>query len=481
MNAFWTPANLARVTSGYWDPSPARRGDEPIPVTGVSIDSRTIQPGQAFIALRGDRFDGHDYLDLAAGAGAALLVVAGDRRPSAHPNTPVLRVPDTIATLQRLAGAYRASLPDLRVVGVTGSNGKTTTTRLIDAALSTTLRGGASIKSFNNHIGVPLTLLSARPGDDFLAAEMGMNHAGEIAPLTEIARPDVAVITSIGRAHIEHLGSLEAIAAEKASIFRGLREGGLAIAPAEAPLLRKHFTRLPRVVTFGVSAEADLRVMNLEPVRLDSGGAEPIDGQRFTINGGSRFEIPMPGAHNALNAAAAVAVARHLGINDREIARGLKGARPADMRLGRTRVAGIELVNDAYNASPESVLAALRTFATLFPPGSAPRRVLILGDMLELGAATDAAHDEVGRAIAELCPPDLLVTVGMSAPRYASASGIPPDRVLTFPDADDNAVRRVADALRPGDAVLLKASRRMGLERVVKALQARAATPAAGV
>lgn len=479
MMNFWTPTNIQHVTGGNWLVRPASGDGFRTPVDGVGTDTRTIRMSQAFVALAGDTFDGHDFLGQPAVGACGLAVVADQAKvPEAWKagiGPAVLRVDSTLRALQRLAAAYRKSMPHLRVVGVTGSNGKTTTTRILDALLSVKLRGSASIKSFNNHIGVPLTLLAVRPGDQYVVCEMGMNHAGEIAPLADMARPDAAIITSLGRAHVEHLGSVEAIAKEKASIYAGLKEDGLAVAPSDTALLGDYLRRLAHVVTFGRSEGADLRVTAIELVRDGSG--EPV-AQRFTLNGRQTYTLALLGEHNVMNACAAVAVARRFGLSEEEITRGLASARPAEMRFNRLSIGGAEIVNDAYNASPESVAAALRTFASMWPregKARAARRVLVLGDMLELGGEAAAAHDEIGRLISSACPADLLITVGASAARYASASGMNSARTMRFEEADERACREIAGAIREGDAVLLKASRRMGLERVVEALRERAA------
>ena len=485
MMNFWTPTNIQHVTGGNWLVRPPSGDGFRTPVDGVGTDTRTIKLSQAFVALSGDTFDGHDFLAQAVVGACGLVIVANEAKvPDAWKtgNGPaVLRVDSTLRALQRLASAYRKSMPHLRVVGVTGSNGKTTTTRVLDALLSVKLRGSASIKSFNNHIGVPLTLLAVRPGDQYVVCEMGMNHTGEIAPLTDMARPDAAIITSVGRAHLEHLGSIGAIAKEKASIYAGLKEDGLAVAPADTPLLADYLRRLAHVVTFGRSEEADLRLTSIEVVReqsADGDRAGEATGQRFTLNSRQTYTLPLLGEHNVMNACAAVAVARRFGLSEEEIALGLAAAKPPEMRFNRLSIGGAEIVNDAYNASPESVAAALRTFASMWPregKGRASRRVLVLGDMLELGAEAGEAHDEIGRLIASACPAELLVTVGTNAPRYASASGMNSARTMRFEEADERACREIAGAIRPGDAVLLKASRRMGLERVVEALRERAA------
>ncbi|XOV75303.1 MAG: UDP-N-acetylmuramoyl-tripeptide--D-alanyl-D-alanine ligase [Phycisphaerales bacterium] len=264
----------------------------------------------------------------------------------------------TRRALGQLALAYRRSLDSVRVIAVTGSNGKTTTVRLIDAVLREVPRR-ASIKSYNNDIGVPLTIFSARPGDQYLVCEVGMNAPGEIAPLARIVEPDVAVITSIGRAHIETFDDQLGIVREKASLLSFVRPHGLAVVTADCPDLDPYLKPVPNVVMFGRSDRADLRLTASEHA------GDPPSRVRFTINERVTHEIPLLGEHNALNAMAAVAVGRRLGLEEEDIGRGLAGAVPAEMRLRHDRVGGLDLFNDAYNSSPESAMAAIRTFADL--------------------------------------------------------------------------------------------------------------------
>lgn len=474
----WTPSSIAAATGGEWLTPP---GTSDAPVSGVSTDTRTIRPGEAFFALRGERFDAHDRLADALRAGAAVLIV-DDRRKCEHavsstqpggtgvppasarplPLVPILLVPDARRALGRLAAAHRASLGATRVIAVLGANGKTTTTRLIDSVLRTRLRGSASPKSFNNDIGVPLTILGATPGDEYLVCEVGTNHPGEIAALAPIVAPDLAVITSVGRAHIEHFGTLRAIVEEDAAIFGSLRPGGAAIVPAGEPLIEACVRGVEHVVRFGTAPDADVRVTGVTP---DEDGA----GLRFTIRGAPEFRLPLVGEHNALNAAAAIAVARRLGLDDRAIAEGLAAATPADMRLNRREIRGVRFLIDCYNANPESAAAALRAFAGWAKP--ARRRVVVLGDMLELGAHAEAAHREVGGVLARECPCDLFITVGRLAAHAADAvrerAG---SATLSILDVNDESWPLAAAAqLRPGDAVLLKASRGTRLERLVEA------------
>lgn len=474
MNDFFHPERLRSVVGGVLTARPdwlagtvvGPEADQAV----ISTDSRSVRPGQVFVAIRGERFDGHDFLPQAAAAGARLLIVerepAGPLTDDLGRPVAVIRVPDTRRALLRLAQAYRRTLEGVKVIGVCGSNGKTTTVRLIDAVLSQRLRGVASRKSFNNDIGVPLTILSARPGHQYLICEIGTNAPGEIAALGSVVEPDVAVIVSIGREHLAGFGSVEGVAREEAAILRCVRPGGAAIATADAPALAPHLRACREValVRFGRDGEADLR---LTEVWHEAGG-----GVRFTVNGRWRLGCPLVGEHNALNALAAVAVGRRLGMSDEEIAAGLRSVRAPEMRWERSTVGEIELINDAYNANPESMLAAVRTFGALYPAG-ARRRVMVLGDMLELGASAEPSHLEIGRAVAAEGLTDVLVTLGPLASliaRSARDGGLPEASITALPEAADESCAEAARRLRAGDVVLLKGSRGVRLERVARAL-----------
>ncbi len=472
---FWTPDAIRGAVNGVWAARP--KGDAEL--TGVSIDSRTIRPGEVFFAFRGERFDGHDFVHAAVEAGAGMVVL---ERDSVARNLPrqvgVARVGDARKSLMRLSKAYRKRLDNMKLVAVTGSVGKTTTVRLIEGALSAKLRVVASQKSFNNDIGVPLTLLRARPGDQAVICEVGMNSPGEIAALGALLEPDVAVITRIGRAHIGHLGSREAIAREKGSLLTFLRPGGLAVIPANEPLLEDFARTAPNLVTFGLEGDADLRVSRIRQ-ESDASGARV----RFTLNERSEFEAPMIGEHNALNAAAAIAVARRFGLDEDAIRQGLANAKAPAMRMQVREIGGALVYNDAYNASPESTIAAVRTFAGA--AANANRRVVILGDMRELGEFAETAHQEVAEAILEAGNIDKVVAIGALALHTAERllRDWPAARVLMLPDLDGAHASRVAAAIEPGDAALLKGSRAMALERVEEALGARrerASAPAGG-
>jgi UDP-N-acetylmuramoyl-tripeptide--D-alanyl-D-alanine ligase len=509
--SFWKPETIRAACSGLggaWIVRPAqielpkdRPSDLPLPdlhapITGLSTDSRTIKPGQVFLALRGESFDGHRFVADAARNGAPIVIIDD---PSAipaggidgAPGCGVLKVTDTARALLKLAAAYRESLKRTKVIAVCGSNGKTTTTRLIDHLLGASgggMRGSASAKSFNNSIGVPITILGARENDQYLVCEVGTNHPGEILQLADVVKPDIAVITSIGREHLEGLRDLAGVAAEEASVLKKLRASGWAIT-TDAPELADHVKGIANLVTFGRSGKATLRLTGV--------AHEIIDGRpwlTFTVNARQKHRTPLIGEHNALNAMAALAVARRLGVSDEKAALALATAGGAEMRLGIERIGGVTILNDAYNANPDSMIAGIQTACSLWnagltrsgrppagpgePAAQGGRCVLILGEMLELGAAGDAGHRAVAEAIAERArttPIDLVVLVGegMTAARDAlSDSGWPGERLKWFDSAAGDTAPAIAAMLSPGDLVLVKGSRRVRLERVVEAVRA---------
>lgn len=453
------------AVAGQWVARPSAR---PALITGVSTDSRSLTQGEAFIALKGDNFDAHHFIPQAISRGASLVLLERDSalpKGNLPPGLSAIKVPDTRKALMRLARAHRQSLDGTRVIAVTGSNGKTTTVRLIDAALSSRLRGVASIKSFNNEIGVPLTILRARKGDQYLLCEVGMNAPGEIAQLAEVVEPDIAVITSIGRAHIENFGSTDAIAIEKGSLLRFLRPQGLAVIPSDNQRLAELARKSPNVVTFGREDHADLRVTSSAHITSPDGATR----LRITLNNRFTLDLPILGEHNATNIAAAIAVARRMGLEEDAIATALASAAPPDMRLQRKRIAGIDLYNDAYNANPDSAIAAIAAFSSL--AADAPRRVVVLADMLEMGDLAADGHRDVADAILRAPNIDRVITVGQHSLHAANRllEHWTPDRVLMLAELDaaaEHGAHRALAALRPGDAVLLKGSRGMRLERL---------------
>ncbi len=465
--AFLSMAAIRAAVAGSWLRRPPE-GSEP---TGLSIDTREGLVGKVFLAIRGERFEGNAFAADAARLGAALVVV--DRAVGELPGTcGVLAVADGRRALGEIAHAWRKELASLTVIGVTGSAGKTTTRRLIHGALAEHLRGSASPKSFNNEIGVPLTLLAARPSDDYLVAEIGMSHPGEIHHLAGLVEPQVGVITMVGRAHLEGMGSIEAIAREKTSLLERLPAGGLAVVRGDSEAIQAALLArdlgVSTIVRFGhAGRDLDLRLTRRTPT---------ADGQVIEVNDRDRFTLRLPGEHNALNALAAIAVARWRGLGEDDIRAGLASVEPAGMRLERLTRGGVEFFNDAYNANPDAMVASIKAFAELTP--HAERRVLVLGDMLELGGESGALHEEVGRVAGEVhraTPIHAAILVGAFATdthRGLVGSGWQGESTVVA-QLDPVGLAAVQAALRPGDAALLKGSRGSAMERILAALAGR--------
>ncbi len=458
----FTPDALATATGGRW------LGAPPATVAGVSTDTRTIVPGSLFVALRGESFDAHDYLAEAAAKGAAAAVVSEAWSAGHAPPLPALAVPDTLIALGAVARLHRRRF-SIPFVGVTGSNGKTTTREMIAAILATR---GPVLKTegnLNNDVGVPLTLFRLDASHASAVIELGMNHPGEIARLTAIAEPQVGVVTLAAPAHLEGLGTVEAVADAKAELYQGLPAGGIVVANADDPrMLKRAVASGRRMLTFasGRGRRGDVVVLEV----LSQGD----DGLRFVLGVGNR-ELPvhipaLVGAHNAANAAAAAAAAIALGASDREIVQGLAAVRPVGRRLRLdTLPSGLRLVDDCYNANPASRSAALGTVVAL-ARGAGARPVAVLGDMLELGAFEAEAHRGLG-AEAAACGVGLLAAFGprsRAVAEAARAAGL--DAFHT--EALDALVAWARERLRPSsDVLLVKGSRGMKLERLVEALR----------
>lgn len=470
---FFTSDNLRAVTGGRW----LRRPEGTRTASGVGTDTREDLTDRIFIALRGVRFDGHDHLATAQAAGAVMALI--EREVPAPPDLPVLLVPDTKRALALLAGAYRRTLVATKVIAITGSCGKTTTKELVHALLSSRFPGSAAPRSFNNDIGVPLTLLAARPHEKYLIVEVGSSAPGEIAHLARLVEPDIAVITCVGRSHLEGLGSVDAVAAEKASLLASLRPGGLAVVTADAPALAPFVGAGPSVVRFGVDPGADLRLTSRGPAGGDDGR------WWFEVNARTRFGLALPGLHNATNAIAAVAIGRRFGLDDAVMSEILAGVAAAPMRMAVETIAwpgrggrpsgDVTILDDAYNANPDSMIAALDTFIEV--AARAPRRLVVLGDMLELGAHAKALHRELGLYVIDVDSRRSLEHAFLVGPAWAEGETQirrvwPATRVTRRAELDASMISAIRDRIRPGDAVLVKGSRGIGLERLVAALRA---------
>lgn len=438
-------------------------GDLGVPVTGVGIDSRTLGLGEAFFAIRGHHLDGHAFLREAAARGASCLVVHSlpDDLP---PSAPAVLVDDTTRALGRLASYHRARFT-IPVAAVTGSNGKTTTKEMMAAVLGAL---GSVLKpesSFNNQWGLPLTLLRLAPEHRAVTLELGANTPGEIAALAEISRPTVGVVTLVATAHTEFFGSLDGVAAEKGALVRAIPREGTVVLNADDPrVIAMRALSRARVLTFSRRPGADVSAVGA--------AEETTEGVRFTLEvGGGRRTVALhfTGRHNVVNALAAAGAGRALGLPLDAIAQGLAAARPVKGRCVWRRAGSIRILDDTYNANPVSIRAALETIAAAT---DCRRRLVVLGDMLELGAISEEAHREAGRAVAASGAAEF-VGVGrrmLVAVEAARAAGLGESHhAATFEDTVALLLKRLA----PGDALLVKGSRGMRMERVVDALVAR--------
>ena len=449
--SFWTLDRAAQALRALAGGNLLPRG--PQPLAGVSTDTRAIRAGDLFVALRGERFDAHDFLADAVSRGAAALVASNARR-AAGLGRPVFAVEDTLAALGAL-GAYRRRAWGGTVVAIGGSNGKTTTKELVRAALSGGLEVHATQGNLNNQVGVPLTLLAIPDAADVAVVELGTNHPGEVALLRDIVTPDVAVVTSIGEEHLEGLGDLEGVLREESALYRDVE---LAVAPAAQPEIGRAARTLARQ-----TIEAGLDGGDLRP---DGWGLD-AEGRGWAQFGDQRLVLQVRGVHNLRNAMLALAVARACGVSLEVAVRGMASVAPLDMRGAWRSLGGITLINDAYNANPASMREAIALLEAL--PGDRPR-VLVLGSMRELGAQSEALHEEIARrAIASSAT--LVAGIGdFVAPLRAAAAGPGNGRVLTAPDVDD--LWPTLAAHLPANAiVLLKASRGVRLERLVPHLE----------
>lgn len=444
----WAFNDFAHAAGGSWHAEP---GGAAMDFRGVCIDTRTLRPGQVFFAFVGEHADGHDFLQQAADGGAIVCVVTRADRVPAGFSVPTLVVDDPVRALTALADAWRDRIA-ARVIGITGSNGKTTACRLMHAVCAGAGRAYVSPKSFNNALGVPITILNTPEDAEYLVAEVGMSTPGEIEARTRTLRPDVAIITSIGRAHLEALGSIANIAREKAQLIKASEPGAVGVIPSGSAEL-----------------EDALRGDGHAIRRLDD-SFSVIDvtttGTRFSLDGAA-FTVPLPGMHNAVNAALCVLAARELGIDDGITRAGLAGVVPPAMRFERvaieTGAEPIVVINDAYNANPDSMRAALATFVGLDTPGP---KVAVLGEMLEMGDFGPPEHQSLAQHAIAQGSIGRIVLVGAGYERIE----VDDPRVRLVPDSSEEAIASIAASINPGDTVLIKGSRGVRLERLLDKL-----------
>jgi UDP-N-acetylmuramoyl-tripeptide--D-alanyl-D-alanine ligase len=447
-----------------WCGGKLARGDPRAMVLRVVTDSRQARVGDCFVALRGERFDGHEFLAQVARANAvAAIVRRGCVAPSG--NLLLIEVDDTLAALQRLASRYRDSMK-LKAVAITGSNGKTTTKDLCASVLARRFSVAKTAGNLNNHIGLPLSLLGADATHEIGVFEVGMNHPGEIAALAALVKPDVAVITNIGRAHIGFFENRAAIAREKGALLASLGERGVAVLNADDDWSATMRTRCRgKVLTTGIRRAADIRAC---AVAIGATAQFTL----FVRDTGEKALVRLPwlGKHQIYNALQAAAVGRIFGMKLQDIVAGLEQCVAPEMRMQLERIGGVSVFNDAYNANPESVDAALAAFRHVSAAG---RKIAVLGEMLELGGHAEEAHAEVGAAVVKYGQIKMLITVGARARLIAEAArskGLSDALVVSF-DTAEEAAQFLKVEVRQGDCILLKGSRKVGLERVANVLR----------
>lgn len=436
------------------------RGDRELMIHGVSIDSRSLLPGQLFIPIVGERFNGHSYLKMAMEKGAvAALWQRGEPLPEV--DFPFIQVEDTVQALQQLAASYRRERP-LTIIGITGSNGKTSTKDILAALLGTTYRTHKTQGNLNNHLGVPLTLLAMAEDTEMGVVEMGMDHLGEISLLTRLAQPDVAIITNIGEAHLEALETKEAIFQAKLEILEGLKPGGLFLyngADAYLKNITPEMVKDFQVIAFNSQGVYEPKLQGIEN-----------QGIRFTLKetGDTPLWLPMLGKHQMINCAGAIAIAQHLGVPTEKIPQGLRAVEATGARNQLVELGALAILDDSYKSNPLSLQAALETLYSL---GGYQQRVAVLSDMNGLGKNAIDFHRQV---VAHLDPNqlDYLLTMGPLSQAMAEEAQkkFPPGRVIHTQDIEE-LQENLKGILVPGAVVLVKGSREQELERVVAFLK----------
>ena len=440
------------------------RGNDTIP--HITTDTRKIAAGDLFIALRGENFDGADFAADALHKGAAAVLVNAPLSVSVQKGLKnakgvVLTVPDTLLAYQAIAHAWRMKF-DIPVVAITGSNGKTTTKDLTAAVLSGRGTVCRTAANYNNEVGLPLTLLGITEDDTAAVVEIGMRGLGQIAALAPVAAPNIGIVTNVCEVHMELLGSIENIAKAKAELVEAIPVGGTVLLNADderVAAMRPMAADGVRILTYGIGADADIRA---EALRLAAGGSQ------FMVTWGNErhdYSIPLAGRHNVSNALAALAAGFVLGCTPQEMQAGLRTLTPTKMRYEVHEIGARRFINDAYNASPSSMCAAIETTASLYHG----RRIAVLGDMLELGAAAEEAHREIGKRVAELGFA-ALVTYGEQARWMHKAAEAAGCSVCYHAESHEAAAKYLREMLVDGDTVLFKGSRGMKMEQIIALL-----------
>ena len=429
--------------------------------SGISTDSRTLRRGECFVALKGDRFDGHDHLEQAFAQGACCALVSTAFNIKDKTGQALLQVPNTTTALGTLARHFRQEA-DFRVIAIAGSVGKTSTRHIIAHVLADQFRVHQSPRNFNNLIGLPLSLLSARPHHEMVVVELGSSAPGEISYLTHISQPDIAVVTNVFPAHLEGLGDIESILREKMSIAEGLRSGGRLIVNGDDPAIRNHCRgHALAATTFGTSPAAQIRA---DQVKLSAGHST------FSVQG-KAIRLPLAGPGNIANALAAWAVCSWVGVEWESFAAAVNTLGPPPMRADVLSLGSLTVINDCYNASPASMENALSILGA-HRVGNTGRRVCIFGEMAELGTDSQSLHEALGQCVAE-AEVDLLIAIGplaMFTAQTASSLHAKELQIAYFEDTI-SACQSLTSLIQDHDVVLVKGSRSVGLEKAVETLK----------
>jgi len=432
----------------------------------ISTDSRTLKRGELFVALRGENFDGHNFVESAAKAGAAGAIVDSTWKGKVPENFALILAEDPLQAYQKLAANYRRSL-SLKVVAITGSNGKTSTKDFAAAVLARGFRVTKTEGNFNNHVGLPRTILEATSQDEVAVWEIGMNHPGEVAALAKLAAPDVAILTNIGVAHIEFMGSREAIAVEKGALVEAVDAQGTVILNADDPFTASIAARARAKVILAGTTAGMIRASEI---------SQSGSGTDFTMLEGAhrcRAQLPVPGLHMVQNAMLAVAAGRVFGLSLEDCAAGLVAAPLTKARLQIKEIHGVHFIDDTYNANPESMKAALRTLVELDADG---KRIAVLGEMGELGSESERGHREVGETAATFGI-DQLITIGDLGELIARAAQAGGLEKTTAVRSTSEAAELLGEIAELGDLILVKGSRSARTERVIEAFGLRDSSP----
>ena len=439
------------------------KSSRPVPdakIEGISTDSRTIKPDELFFAIRGDRFDGHDYIDQIFAKGALAAVVSQtwyERNGRDFAGAALVVVPDPLAAFLDYAGYYRRKF-DIPGVAITGSSGKTTTKEMAYAVLSQRYSVLRNEKSFNNFVGTPKTIFRLKPHHEIIITEVGTNNWGELERLSSVTQPDVCVLTNIGYAHLQHFGDLKGVLRAKMELFTHAKHDGTAIYNADDPMLKNQRFPLARTISFGETGDVTAEIIGCDHLA------------RYTIKlGGDTMELGIPGRHNVDNAMAAAAIGRAFSLSTREIKVGLEMVKSVEKRLEVYKVAGVTIVDDTYNSNPSSCLASLKTLADMKTGGNG-RRIAVFGDMLELGDFAVAEHTKLADVAVHLRIDALFLCGSLTGHTAKRARRL--NRYSVYKEDKEELTTVLCEFLRRDDILLIKGSRGMMMETVVESCRA---------